>query len=216
MRKIFKHGPSPSIEACEALIGVPPIDIYCESIAVKFAIKVRQNYDLVRDTHFKSISKSRSRANSLESSLKKYSRFMNKENILEYTIDQIAGFITDQWRKRWKRGFNNFLLTNLTASVPAFNDISPIICGYSYTANKICEFPIGNSLKLADMKWKLDLCDSPMCECVEAEETPFHFFLNCKLQSANRPNKCANLNVFNHDDRIKLTTPILSSKNWTE
>ena len=77
MRKIFKHGPSPSIEACAALTGVPPIDIYCESIAVKFAIKIRQNDDLVRDTHLKSISKSRSRAISLESSLKRYSRFMN-------------------------------------------------------------------------------------------------------------------------------------------
>ena len=83
MRKIFKHGPSLSIEACEALTGVPPIDIYCESIAVKFAIKIRQNDDLVRDTHLKSISKSRSRANSLESSLKRYSRFMNNETILE-------------------------------------------------------------------------------------------------------------------------------------
>ena len=28
VRKIFKHGPSPSIEACEALTGLPPIDIY--------------------------------------------------------------------------------------------------------------------------------------------------------------------------------------------
>ena len=124
MRKIFKHGPSPSIEACEALTEVPPIDIYCESIAVKFAIKIRQNDDLVRDTHLKSIGKSRSRANSLESSLKRYSRLKNKESILEYTNDQIAGFILDQWRKRWKRGFNNSFLTNLTASVPAFNDIS--------------------------------------------------------------------------------------------
>ena len=124
MRKIFKHGPSPSFEACEALTGVTPIDIYCESIAFKFAIKIGQNDDLVRDTHLKSISKSRSRANSLESSLKRYSRFMNKETILEYTSDQIAGFITDQWRRWLKRGFNNSFLTNLTASVPAFNDIS--------------------------------------------------------------------------------------------
>ena len=83
---------------------------------------------------------------------------MNKETILEYTNDQIAGFITDQWHKRWKRGFNNSFLTNLTASVPAFNDISPMICGDSYTANKICEFLIGKSLKLADMKLKLSLC----------------------------------------------------------
>ena len=216
MRKIFKHGPSPSIEACEGLTGVPPIDIYCESIAVKFAIKIRQNDDLVRDTHLKLISKSRSRANSLESCLKRYSRFMNKETILEYTNDQIAGFITDQWRKRWKRGFNNSFLTNLTASLPAFNDISPMIFGDSYTANKICEFLIGNSLKLADMKWKLSLCASPMCECGESEKTPSHFFFNCKLQSANRPNNCTNLNVFNQDDCIKLTTLILSSKNWTE
>ena len=145
MRKIFKHGPSPSIETCEALTGVPPIDIYCESIAVKFAIKIRQNDDLVRDTHLKSISKSRSRANSLESSLRRYSRFMNKETILEYTNDQIAGFTTNQWRKRWKSGFNNSVFTNLTASVPAFNVVSPMIGGYSYTANKICEFLIGNS-----------------------------------------------------------------------
>ena len=162
MRKISKHGPSPSIEACEALTGVPPIGIYCESIAVKFAIKIRQNDDLVRDTHLKLISISRSRANSLESSLKRYSRFMNKETILEHTKDQTAGFITDQWCKRWKRGFNNSFLTNLTASVPAFSDISPIICGDSYTANKICEFLFGNSLKLADMKWKMSLCASPM------------------------------------------------------
>ena len=72
--------------------------------------------------------------------------------------------------------------------VPAFNDISPMICGDSYRANKICEFLIGNSLKLADMKWELSLSASPMCECGESEETPFHFLLNCKLQSANRPN----------------------------
>ena len=87
MRKIFKHGPSPTFEACEALTGVPPIDIYCESIAVKFAIKNIQNDDLVRDTHLKSTSESRSRANSLDSSLKRYSRFMNKVTILEYTND---------------------------------------------------------------------------------------------------------------------------------
>ena len=135
MRKIFKHGPS-SIEACEALTGLPPVDIYCESIAIKFAIKIRQNDDLVRDTHLKSISKPRSRANSLEASLKRYSRFMKKETILEYTNDQIAGFITDQWRRRWKRGFNNSFLTNLSASVPTFNDVSPMKCGDSYTAKK--------------------------------------------------------------------------------
>ena len=70
MRKIFKQGPSPSIEACEGLTGLSPIDIYCESIAIKFAIKVRQNDDIVRDTHLKSISQSRSPANSVESSLK--------------------------------------------------------------------------------------------------------------------------------------------------
>ena len=147
MRKIFKHGPSPSIEACEALTGVPPIDIYCESIAVKFAIKLRQNGDLVWDTHLKSISKSRSRANSLESSLKRYTRLMNKETILEYTIDQIAGFITDKWRRRWKRGFNNSFLRNLTESVPAFNDVSPMICGDSYTAKKNLRVPDWQFLK---------------------------------------------------------------------
>ena len=63
MRKFFKHGPSFSIEACEVLTGLPPID--CGSIASKFAIKIRQNDDLVRDTHLKSISKPRSRADSL-------------------------------------------------------------------------------------------------------------------------------------------------------
>ena len=145
MRKFFKHGPSPSIQACEALTRLPPIDIYWENIAIKFAIKIRQNDDLVRVTHLKSISKPGNRANSLESCLKRYSQFMNKETILEYAIDRIAGFITDQWRRRWKRGFNNSFFTKLTASVPAFNDISPMICGDSYTANKICKFLIGNS-----------------------------------------------------------------------
>ena len=114
--------------------------------------------------------------------------------------------------RRWKRGFHNSFLTNLTAGVAAFNDVSPMICGDSYTANKICEFLIGNSLKIADMKSKLSLCASPMSECGESEEKPFHFFFNCKLQSANRPNNCTNLNVFNQDDCIKLTTLILNSK----
>ena len=63
MRKIFKHGPSPSIEAYEALTGLPPVDIYCESIATKFAIKISQNDDLVRDIHLKSISEPPSQAN---------------------------------------------------------------------------------------------------------------------------------------------------------
>ena len=136
MRKIFKHGPSPSIEACEGLTGLPPIDIYCESIAIKFAIKLRQNDDIVRDIHLKSISQPRSQANSLESNLKSYSRLMNKETILEYTKNQIAGFITNQWRRRWKRGLNNSVPTNLTAKVPTYYDVSPTICGDSYTVKK--------------------------------------------------------------------------------
>ena len=200
MRKIFKNGPSPSIQACEALTGVPPIDIYCESIAVKFAIKIRQSNDLVRDTQLKSISKSRSRANSLESSLRRYSRSMNKETILEYTNDHIAGFITNQWRKRWKRWFNNSFLTNLTA--PAFNVVSPMICGDSYTANKICEFLIGKSLKLADMNWKLSLCASPMCECGESEETPFHFF------------SLANYNLLTDQIIVQIWTSLIKTIVW--
>ena len=111
-RKMFKHGLS--IEACEALTGVPPIDIYCESLAVKFAIKIRQNDDLVRDTHLKSISKSRSRAKSLESSLKRYSRFMNEETILEYTNDQIAGFTLTNGANDGKEGLTTpFTRTSL-------------------------------------------------------------------------------------------------------
>ena len=88
-----------------------------------------------------------------------------------------------------------------------------MICGDSYTANKICEFLIGNSLKPAGVRLKLSLCASPMCECGESEETPFLFFFNCKLQSAIRPNKFTNLKVFNQEDCIKLTTLILNSKN---
>ena len=114
------------------------------------------------------------------SSTKAMFQYKKKETILEYTNDQIAGVNTDQWRGRWRRGFNSFL-TNLTASVPAFNVVSPIICGDSYTSNKICQFLIGNSSKLADMKWKLSPCASPMCECGESEETLFHFFQMQKI-----------------------------------
>ena len=57
MTKTFKHGPSASFEACEVLTRLPTIDIYCESIAIKFTIEFRHNYDLVQDTHLKSISK---------------------------------------------------------------------------------------------------------------------------------------------------------------
>ena len=96
-----------------------------------------------------------------------------------------------------KEDLTTRFLTNFTASFPAFNDVSPMKCGDSYTANKICEFLFGSSLKLADKKWKLRLWASLLCEYGESGETPINFLFNSKLQSANRPNNCTNLNVFN-------------------
>ena len=42
LRSIFKNCLSPPISTAEALSGIPPIDLFCQSLAVKFLIKTKQ------------------------------------------------------------------------------------------------------------------------------------------------------------------------------
>ena len=59
IRSVFKHGPSPSIHASQELIGQPPVDILCGSNAIKFAIRLKENNDLVHYSHQSALCRSR-------------------------------------------------------------------------------------------------------------------------------------------------------------
>ena len=49
----MKHSMSPKITAIEVLTGIPPIDIYCSSVEIKFLFKSVNKDDLVTATHVK-------------------------------------------------------------------------------------------------------------------------------------------------------------------
>ena len=61
IRSIMKHSMSPKITAIEVLMGIPPIDIYCSSIEIKFLIKSVNKDDLVTVTHVKTLTRPSSR-----------------------------------------------------------------------------------------------------------------------------------------------------------
>ena len=215
LRSIFKHAPSPSIQASEALIGQPPVDILCESIAIKFAIKLKEKDDLVHFSHRSALSRPTSRASFLEASVKRFSRLRPNDTMLKYSPAEISSFITTRWQNRWNGAFNNCFLKNFQSSQPSNGKLSPLVYGDSYTANKLCEFFIGNTMKLSNYKWKLSQCESPLCKCKTTEETPYHFFFECSLHT-NRPDCIEMKNVFNEDDVQDLKTFIYNTTNWTD
>ena len=214
MRSIFKHSPSPSIQTCQALIGQPPIDILCDSIAVKFVIKAKEKDDLVRRSHDLARARPQSRANHLESSLRRYSRNILDSTTINYTPRKIEDFITTQWKSRWKNCLDDCLLKNLKSSQPAAGQLSPLVFGDPYKANKICEIIIGNSLLLSNYKWQLSQCESPLCKCKKTEETPYHFLFDCQLRK-DRPSQIETMNIFNSHDASDLKTFICKEMNWT-
>ena len=127
IRSVFKHGPSPSIQASQALIGQPPVDILCESIVIKFAIKLKENNDLVLYSHQSALCRPSSKANFLEASLKKFSRLYPSNTRLKYSPPEINSFITSQWRNRWNSSFNNCFLKNFQSSQPSNGKLSPLV-----------------------------------------------------------------------------------------
>ena len=71
IRSIMKHSMSPKITAIEVLMGIPPIDIYCSSIEIKFLINAVNKDDLVTATHVKTLTRPSSLSSLLLSKLRK-------------------------------------------------------------------------------------------------------------------------------------------------
>ena len=70
----MKHGMSPKITAIEVLMGIPPVNIYCFSIEIKFLTKAVNEDDLVTATHVKTLTRPRSLSSLLLSKLRRFER----------------------------------------------------------------------------------------------------------------------------------------------
>ena len=81
IRSIMKHSMSPKITAIEVLMGIPPIDIYCSSIEIKFLIKAVNKDDLVTATHVKTLTRPSSLSSLLLSKLLLVLPCMYRRNI---------------------------------------------------------------------------------------------------------------------------------------
>ena len=134
LRSIFNHSMSPKISSCEVISGLPPIDIYCSAIDIKFLIKSVCEDDLVHKEHKLGLNRSRSLANITESKLKRYSR---QHTPTSYTRASIQSYIHDIWNKRWKSPLNDTFLKTFVEDIPVDMRFSPMIHGNPYIANKI-------------------------------------------------------------------------------
>ena len=68
IRLIFRHCLSPPIAASEVLLGIPPLDLYGDSLDIKFLIKVTLQSDLVSTAHAEAL-RVKSTAHNLQCSL---------------------------------------------------------------------------------------------------------------------------------------------------
>ena len=147
----MKHSMSPKITAIEVLMGIPPIDIYCSSIEVKFLIKSVNKDDLITATHVKT-----TRPSSLSSLLlSKLRRFERTHMSHSYTRDSIKAFIRDNWNRRWNSPYNDNFLRNFISNLPQETIHSPLLGGNPLIANMISDLLIGSSRRLAENGWLL-------------------------------------------------------------
>ena len=158
IRSIMKQSMSPKITAIEVLMGLPPIDLYCSSIEMKFLFKAVNKDDLVTATHVKTMT----RPSSLASLLSKLRKFERTHMSHSYTRDSINAFIRDNWNRRWNSPYNDNFLKNFISNLPQEMIHSPLLDGNPLIANVISNIVIGSSRRLAENLWKLSRTPSPM------------------------------------------------------
>ena len=212
IRTIFRHSYSPNISACEVLLGIPPIDIYCSSIDVKFILKSVYCEDHISQAHYNGLGNLRSLANILESKKRRYQRLNNEIECANYTKESIDSFIQSSWNSRWKSTFNECSLKQFVKEIPSHGVYSPLTNGNPYRANKLCELFIGNSLKLPYYAWNLSKIASPLCTCGKEEGDSLHYFFRCANNEPARPSNIKDLNIFNPDDCATLKSFICETE----
>ena len=206
IRTLFRHSYSPNISACEVLLGIPPIDIYCSSIDVKFILKSAYCRDnqLISQAHYNGLGNLRSLANLLESKKKRYQRLNNEIECANYTKEIIDSSIQSLWNSRWKSTFNECPLKQFVKEIPKNGVYSPLTNGNQYRANKLCELFIGNSLKLPYYAWNLSKIASPLCTCGKEEGDSLHYFFRRANNEPARSSNIKDLNIFNPVDCATL------------
>ena len=158
----MKHSMSPKITAIELLMGIPPIDVYCSSIEIKFLINSVNKDDLVTATHVKTLIRPSSLSSLLLSKLRRFERTHMSHS---YTRDSINAFIRDNWNRRWNSPYNDNFLRNFISNLPQETIHSPLFDGNPLIANMMSDLLIGSSRRLAENLWKLSRTPSPMCSC---------------------------------------------------
>ena len=196
IRSIMKHSMSPKITAIEVLMGIPPIDIYCSSIEIKFLIKAVNKDDLVTATHVKTLT----RPSSLSSLLLSKLRFERTHMSHSYTRDSINAFIRDNWNRRWNSPYNDNFLKNFISNLQQETIHSPLLDGNPLIANMISDLLIGSSRRLAENLWKLSRTPSPMCICGTSEQNSYHYFFYCRNYRNLRSFHLNSLDLFISDD----------------
>ena len=100
IRSLFRHCLSPP--ASEVLLGIPPLDLYGDSLDIKFLIKVTLQPDLVSTAHAEAL-RVESTVQNLQCSLNRYRKYFNFNNdACFYTNEMVADFINRMWNQRWR------------------------------------------------------------------------------------------------------------------
>ena len=193
IRSIMKHSMSPKITATEVLLGIPPIDIYCSSIEIKFLFKAVNKDDLVTATHVKTLTRHSSLSSLLLSKLRRFERFHMSHS---YTRDSINAFIRDNWNHRWNSPYNDNFLRNFISNLPQEMIHSPLLDRNPLITDMIRDLLIGSSRRLAENLWKLSRTPSPMCICGTSEQNSYHYFFYCPNYCNCRPFHLNSLDLF--------------------
>ena len=193
----MKHSMSPKITDFDVLRGIPPIDLYCSSIEIKFLIKSVNKDDLVTATHVKTLTRPSSLSSLLLSKLRRFERTHMSHS---YTRDSINTFIRDNWNRRWNSPYNDNFLRNFISNMAQEMIHSPLLDGKPLIANMISDLLIGSSRRLAKNLWKLSRTPSPMCICGTSEQNSYHYFFYCPNFRNFWPFNLNSLEFFISDD----------------
>ena len=183
----------PSIDILEELSGIPPLDLFMESINIKFMIKnfMNHDYDLLKEEVYIASSLPKHPTSSHLAQLKKYystlSRKVSKPPRLinledsnlknhRYTKSSIREFLKYFWLKRTSHDPT----THTVLSQLKLNDLfSPVNLHTTRLMETFIFSLVHSKCVLNDFRYKVHLTGSPMCEyCQVARETPDHL-LEC-------------------------------------
>ena len=130
IRSIFRHCLSPPIAASEVLLGSPPLDLYGDSLDIKFQIKVTLQSDLVSTAHAEAL-RVKSTAHNLQCSLNRYPKYFNINNdACFYNNKMVAEFINRMWNQRWRCPTKTCFLKHFLVQ-PSASTFSPLVNGHS-------------------------------------------------------------------------------------